>query len=82
MVKWVKPTGEMTPARPDAAVSCGNATQGAICCAVCSYALLGVSHIGWWWWLCLKWLRMAPAMTTAAAEARVMTDLSLWCANG
>ena len=47
MVKWVKPTGDMTPARLVAAASCGNATQGAIRHAVCSYVLLEVRRIEW-----------------------------------
>ena len=61
--KWVKPTGDMTPARPETAARCGIALQGT------GEAVLGLVgepllvRIEWWWWPCLWW----PIPTTASS---------------
>ena len=61
--KWVKPTGDMTPARPETAARTGNALQGT------GEAVLGLVgepllvRIERWWWPCLWW----PVPTTASS---------------
>ena len=65
MVKWVKPTGDMTPARPETAAQCGIALQGT------GEAVLGLvgepllPRVERWWWPCLRW----PVPTTASSRA-------------
>ena len=62
-VSGVKPTGDMTPARPETAARYGNALQGT------GEAVLGLVgepllvRIEWWWWPCLWW----PVPTTASS---------------
>ena len=61
--KWVKPTGDMTPARPETAARCGIALQGT------GEAVLGLvgepllPRVERWWWPCLWW----PVPTTASS---------------
>ena len=62
-VSGVKPTSDMTPARPETAARAGNALQGT------GEAVLGLVRepllvrIEWWWWPCLWW----PVPTTASS---------------
>ena len=62
-VKQVKPTGDMTPVRPETAERCGNALQGT------GEAVLGLvgepllPRVERWWWPCLWW----PVPTTASS---------------
>ena len=61
--KWVKPTGDMTPARPETAARCGIAPQGT------GEAVLGLvgepllPRVERWWWPCLWW----PVPMTASS---------------
>ena len=71
MVKWVNPTGDMTPARPDAVEGLGNRPQGTIQVAVGLYGKLAQLRIRWQPWLGLGWLESMAASSVAAAGARV-----------
>ena len=56
----VKPTGGLTPARPDAAAGFGNRPQGIISSAVSCIQTHAVAHVERWWW---------PEPTTASSKA-------------
>ena len=61
--EWVKPTGDMTPARPEAAARIENALQGT---GEAVLGLLGdplLPCVEQWWWPCLWW----PVPTTASS---------------
>ena len=82
MVKWVKPTGDVTPARPETAVRLGNALQGT------GEAVLGLvgellqARFEWWWRPGLWWPEPTTASSKAAAGVRAMTGSALRCMGG
>ena len=79
MVKWVNPTGDMTPARPDAVAGFGNRPQGIISSAVSCIQMHAVARVERWWWPDLWWLEPTTASSKAAAGVRVCLESALWC---
>ena len=79
MVKWVNPTGDMTPARPDAAAGFGNRPQGIISSAVSCIQTHAVARVERWWWPDLWWPEPTTASSKAAAGVRVCLESVLWC---
>ena len=47
MVKWVNPTGDMTPARPETAARSGNAARATVRGADGTVGTLGLVRVGW-----------------------------------
>ena len=79
MVKWVNPTGDMTPARPDAAAGFGIRPQGIISSAVSCIQTHAVARVERWWWPDLWWPEPTTASSKAAAGVRVCLESALWC---
>ena len=80
MVNVVRPTGGLTPARPDAVVRVGNQLQGLFWHAGSNYGERVEWRIQRWWWRRLGWPEL-PAATPAAAGARGFAGPALRCAN-
>ena len=81
MVNVVRPTGGLTPARPDAVVRVGNQLQGLFWRAGSSYGERVEWRIQRWRWRRLGWPELPAATSFAAAGARVFAGPALWCAN-
>ena len=81
MVKWVNPTGDMTPARPDAAAGFGNRPQGIISSAVSCIQTHAVARVERWWWPDLWWPEPTTASSKAAAGVRVVAGSVLQLAS-
>ena len=64
MVKWVNPTGDMTPARPDAAAGFGFDPPSTKSMAEMLYVLLVDSRVEW----CRRCVRGWPQMTPRRAR--------------
>ena len=77
MVKWVNPTGDMTPARPGAAAGFGNRPQGIISSAVSCIQTHAVARVERWWWPDLWWPEPTTASSKAAAGVRFSTGAAL-----
>ena len=75
--KWVKPTGDVTPARPETAARCGITLQGT------GEAVLGLvgepllPRVERWPWLGLGWTESTAASSAAAAGVRVRSESAL-----
>ena len=75
--RWVKPTGDMTPARPETVARCGNALQGT------GEAVLGLvgepllPRVELWPWLGLGWPESTAASSATAAGVRVRSEPAL-----
>ena len=78
MVNVVRPTGDMTPARPDAAVRGGNQLQGLFC----SYGERVEWRIQRWRWRRLGWPELPAASSFAAAGARARSGLAFGGTGG
>ena len=81
MVNVVRPTGGLTPARPDAVVRVGNQLQGLFWRAGSSYGERVEWRIQRWRWRRLGWPELPAATSFAAAGARVGAGLALRLAN-
>ena len=81
MVNVVRPTGGLTPARPDAVVRVGNQLQGLFWRAGSNYGERVEWRIQRWWWRRLGWPELPAATSFAAAGARVGAGLALRLAN-
>ena len=93
MVNVVRPTGGLTPARPDAMVRVGNQLQGLFWRAGSSYGERVEWRIQRWRWRRLGWPGAAPATRFAAAgvgrergrgcvgrgDVRLAPTASTWC---
>ena len=82
MVKWVNPTGDMTPARPETAAWLENAAQAMKRAAEGIRGELELSCIQWDQSQRLRWPKTAAATSTVAAGARAPTDSTLRCTRG
>ena len=82
MVKWVKPTGDMTPARPETAVRFGNAAHATKQAAVWLGKKLVLVRIQWSHQLASEWTVTTAAMASAAAGARTSSATTLRCTGG
>ena len=71
MVKWVNPTGDMTPTRPETAARLGNAAQATKRVAEGIHGELELSRIQWDQSQRLRWPETAAATSTAAVRARL-----------
>ena len=81
VVNVVRPTGGLTPARPDAVVRVGNQLQGLFWRAGSSYGERVEWRIQRWRWRRLGWPELPAATSFAAAGARVGAGLALRLAN-
>ena len=70
MVKWVKPTGDMMPARPEMVARFGNAAQATKRAAVWLGEKLVLVRIQRSHQLALGWTVVTAAMASATAGAR------------
>ena len=77
MVNVVRPTGGLTPARPDAVVRVGNPLQGLFWRAGSSYGERVEWRIQRWRWRRLGWPELSPATTLAVVGARVSSGSRL-----
>ena len=82
MVKWVKLTGDMTPARPETAARFGNTAQATKRAAVWLGEKLVLVHIQWSHQLASEWTVTTAAMASAAAGARTSSATTLRCTGG
>ena len=84
--KWVKPAGDMTPARPETAARTGNALQGTGKAVLGLIRKLLLPRVKRWPWLGLGWPESTAASSAAAAGVRVVAGLALravvWRAEG
>ena len=69
--KWVKPTGDVTPARPETAARCGIALQGTGEAVLGLVGELLLPRVERWPWLGLGWPESTAASSAAAAGVRV-----------
>ena len=77
MVKWVKPTGDMTPARPETAARLGNAAQAMKRAAEGIRGELELSRIQRSKQQQLGWPGLCAASTSAAAGVRAHSGTGL-----
>ena len=82
MVNVVRPTGGLTPARPDAVVRVGNQLQGLFWRAGSSYGERVEWRIQRWRWRRLGWPESATAASEAAAGARARSGLAFGGTGG
>ena len=82
MVKWVKPTGDMTPARPETAARLENAAQATKQAAVWLGVKLAFVRIERGHQLAPEWTVTTAAMASVAAGARTSSATTLWCTEG
>ena len=77
MVKWVKPTSDMTPARPETAARLGNAAQATKRAAEGIRGELELSRIQRSKQQQLGWPGLSAASTSAAAGVRAHSETRL-----
>ena len=82
MVKWVKPTGDMTLAMPETVAQLGNATQATKLAAVWLGVKLVLVRIQRSHQLAPEWTVTTVAMASAVARARTSSATTLWCTGG
>ena len=82
MVNVVRPTGGLTPARPDAVVRVGNQLQGLFWRAVSSYGERVEWRIQRWRWRRLGCPELPAASSFAAAGARARSGLAFGGTGG
>ena len=82
MVNVVRPTGGLTPARPDAVVRVGNPLQGLFWHAGSSYGERVEWRIQRWRWRRLGWPELPAASSFAAAGARARSGLAFGGTGG
>ena len=79
MVNVVRPTGGLTPARPDAVVRVGNQLQGLFWRAGSSYGERVEWRIQWWRWRRLGWPELSTTSTDAVAGVRAWAAAWFQC---
>ena len=82
MVNVVRPTGGLTPARPDAVVRVGNPLQGLFWRAGSSYGERVEWRIQRWRWRRLGWPELPAASPFAAAGVRAISGSGLGSTAG
>ena len=89
MVNVVRPTGGLTPARPDAVVRVGNQLQGLFWRAGSSYGERVEWRIQRWRWWRLGWPELPAASSFVAAGVRAISgwryrawEEALWVSTG
>lgn len=82
MVKWVKLTSDMTPARPETATRFRKAAQAMKRAAVWLGEKLVLVRIQWSHQVASEWTVTTAAMASAVAGARTSSATMLWCAGG
>ena len=81
MVKWVKPTGHMTPARPETAARLRNAAQATKRAVVWLGEKLVLVRIQWSHQFAPEWTVTMAVMASAAAGARRARAQGLRCTS-
>ena len=82
MVNVVRPTGGLTPARPDAVVRGGNPLQGLFWRAGSSYGERVEWRIQRWRWRRLGWPELPAASSFSAAGAQARSGLAFGGTGG
>ena len=77
LVSGVKPTGDVTPARPDAAAGCGIPPPATKWPAEGICGTRALVRVEWWQRLGLGWPESSPASILAVAGARVSSGSTL-----